>query len=328
MNNRPLISAIIPTYNRADLVGDAIDSILAQTYPNVEIIVVDDGSTDNTQERLARYGDRIRMIYQENAGPSAARNKGIAAANGEFISFLDSDDLWLPTKLERQVKLLHEAGESAPCCLCNIMMQWQDRSIPSFEIAGLKPHNEVGFWLNPEEILATRFVLFNQGILIRRTALEAVGAFDQDLWLLEDSDLALRLSVYRPWTYIREPLVTWRETTTGSLYQEAQKREIKTKTPLIRILERHLARIGRRPGSDEASKYVTRELKRARRELRALTMTESKSWFEARLGRTLRIIEHYRRALYVRSPLFPRMKTSACSGAETRPTRVLRLGTA
>ena len=106
------ISAVIPTYNRRDMVCEAIDSALTQTYPCHEIIVVDDGSTDGTGELLReKYGDRIRYIRQENAGPSAARNRGIEAATGEWIAFLDSDDLWVEEKNELQIIILsHNAN--------------------------------------------------------------------------------------------------------------------------------------------------------------------------------------------------------------------------
>src|SRR5258707_1636701 len=95
---RPLVSAIVATYNRADVVSQAIESILGQTYENLEVIIVDDGSTDGTVEVLERFGSRLRILRQQNAGPSAARNRGIAAARGEIISLLDSDDVWLPKK--------------------------------------------------------------------------------------------------------------------------------------------------------------------------------------------------------------------------------------
>src|ERR1039457_5929793 len=110
MNDKVLVSVIMPTYNRGYVVGEAIESILNQTYDNIEVVVVDDGSTDNTQEKLKEYGDRIRVVYQRNSGPAAARNRGIRAARGEIIAFLDSDDVWLPTILERQVSLLQQAG--------------------------------------------------------------------------------------------------------------------------------------------------------------------------------------------------------------------------
>ena len=99
-----LVSVVIPTYNRADLVCAAIDSALAQTHPEVEIIVVDDGSTDDTAARLAGYGNRIRVMRQSNAGVCAARNAGFAAAYGRFVALLDSDDRWLPWKLAAQVE--------------------------------------------------------------------------------------------------------------------------------------------------------------------------------------------------------------------------------
>ena len=101
-----LVSVLIPTFNRAYIVCRAIESVLAQTYRNFEVIVVDDGSTDDTREQLARFGDAIRYIYQPNAGLAAARNTGLAAARGEFIALQDSDDLWLPWKLEGQLAVM------------------------------------------------------------------------------------------------------------------------------------------------------------------------------------------------------------------------------
>lgn len=103
-----LVSVIIPTYNSAPYIVDAIGSVLAQTYQNLEIIVVDDGSNDNTREVLVRYRDKITCLYQENRGVSAARNRGMQHAQGEFIALLDADDIWLPTKLERQLRFMFE----------------------------------------------------------------------------------------------------------------------------------------------------------------------------------------------------------------------------
>ena len=99
----PFVSVIIPTFNRGWILKEAVDSVLGQTYRNFELIVVDDGSTDNTAQILETYQGRITVIRQENAGVSAARNRGIRKASGRLISFLDSDDLWLSGKLERQV---------------------------------------------------------------------------------------------------------------------------------------------------------------------------------------------------------------------------------
>jgi glycosyltransferase involved in cell wall biosynthesis len=102
----PLVSVIIPTYNRAALLTEAVNSVLLQTYQNVEIIVIDDGSTDNTTEVMAQYGDRVRYTRRPNAGVNVARNLGLKQARGEFVALLDSDDLWAPYKLELQVRLL------------------------------------------------------------------------------------------------------------------------------------------------------------------------------------------------------------------------------
>src|SRR5262245_37852496 len=102
------VSVIIPTYNSGPLVVEAVESVLRQTQPATEIIVVDDGSTDDTQERLAAYRDRIRCVRQSNARVAAARNTGLALASGEIVAFLDADDAWHPHKLERQLAVLRE----------------------------------------------------------------------------------------------------------------------------------------------------------------------------------------------------------------------------
>src|SRR5687768_8169523 len=104
--NQPLISVIIPNYNYGIYLGQAIDSVLKQTYSKVEIIVVDDGSTDNSQDILIKYKEKITFIKQANKGVGAARNTGVKNSSGEFVSFLDSDDIWLPTKLERQLEVM------------------------------------------------------------------------------------------------------------------------------------------------------------------------------------------------------------------------------
>ena len=103
---RPLVSIIIPTYNCARYLPEAVNSALGQTCNSLEVIIIDDGSADETQEVLKPYSDRILYLYQANKGVSAARNRGIAMAQGEFIAFLDADDVWLPEKLEKQLACL------------------------------------------------------------------------------------------------------------------------------------------------------------------------------------------------------------------------------
>ena len=107
----PKVSVIIPAYNCAHYICHAVDSVLAQTFPDFELVVVDDGSTDNTRELLKQYGSQIKYIYQQNKDMTAARNTGINHSSGEYIAFLDSDDIWLANKLERQIVLLDQAPE-------------------------------------------------------------------------------------------------------------------------------------------------------------------------------------------------------------------------
>jgi glycosyltransferase involved in cell wall biosynthesis len=309
VSRNPLVSVIIPTYNRSGIVHEAIESVLSQTYDEIELIVVDDGSTDDTSRQMQKYGDRIRILTQENAGPAAARNRGISNCHGELIAFLDSDDLWTSTKVQRQVSLLQKTDNSTPCCLTNIRMEWNARTINSFDNSWLKTDMEEGIWLNVAEVIATRFVLFNQAVMIRRDALERVGGFDESLRLLEDTDLAMRLSFEGPWAFIKEPLVIWRETS-GSCYQEARLRELVLMEGQVKVLETNVSRLnGEMKG--KAREILRAESKRARRELKAAQMSRMSSPSKAATGRLLREIERWRRAAFRRSPWFPKMKVQA-----------------
>jgi glycosyltransferase involved in cell wall biosynthesis len=231
-----LVSVIIPTYNRARTIERAVNSVLAQTWKEMEIIVVDDGSTDQTGELLKVYGDKIRVINQQNGGASAARNTGIKAATGEIISFLDSDDEWFPSKTERQVKLL-QCTELAGvvCCVCNAKMLFSSGTVTSFQAARLHPKQVEGVWSNPAEVLATRFLFFNQVVAVRRKALDQTGYFRENLRIMEDYDLALRLSLVGPWAFIAEPLVVWHEDAGSGLSRNISQLDICTHT--MRILK-------------------------------------------------------------------------------------------
>ena len=107
-NELPLISAVIPVYNGEAFVADAIRSVLAQTYPRVECVVVDDGSHDRTAEVIRSFGDVVRYLWKPTGGVASARNAGVSAARGEYVAFVDADDTWLPEKLDRQMGLLRE----------------------------------------------------------------------------------------------------------------------------------------------------------------------------------------------------------------------------
>lgn len=264
----PLVSVVIPTFNRAKVVTRAIDSVLEQTYRNREVLVVDDGSTDDTADVLRSYRDRIVYIQQKNTGPSAARNRGIRESKGEFIAFLDSDDLWLATKLERQVGLLTDAGPETPCCLCDSLIRMpggQERS--SFDIALLRPREPEGLWLNPAMVLATRFVLFSQAVLVRREFLLDCGGYDERLRLMEDHDLALRLALRGPWAFTRELLVKcW-----GADDDEIKLSAVASREPArlyesIAYIDRKILEQGI-DLDDRLKRYLRRDLQNAERRL-------------------------------------------------------------
>lgn len=306
----PLVSVVIPTFNRAGIIGETIENIFQQTYPRIELIVVDDGSTDGTEAVLRSCGSRIRWVTQQNAGPGAARNRGIAMARGEIIAFQDSDDVWHPTKIARQVSVLERAGKSAVCCICNCIMEVGDgRVLRSFESAPITPPIEEGLWLNPAEVLATRFILFNQAIAIRRNVLERIGGFDESFRLLEDMELALRLSLEGPWTFIRKPLATRKDRFAASLSQVATQQIVCE--GVLRVLEGNLRRLSGTGRFGVLRSLIKEELKRARRRLRAVQLQGRKAFGASAIGWGLGQIERYRVAAYRRTPWFPQMKVAA-----------------
>lgn len=194
---------IIPTYNRRELVQRAIDSVLAQTHPVDEILVVDDGSTDGTGEALrARYGERIRYHRQDNAGVSAARNTGMALATGRYFALLDSDDLWLPEKTARQVGWL-DAHPEFGMVLCDVVRVDADGT-PYDTFHRRDVLREDGWalrWLllNPSLVPAS--------VMFRREVFETCGGFDPTLRTAEDIDFHLRVA--RQWRIgvVEAPLV-------------------------------------------------------------------------------------------------------------------------
>jgi hypothetical protein len=204
------VSVVIPAYNRADCVGAAIDSALAQTLPPLEVIVVDDGSTDRTAEVLSRYGPRIRVIRQENRGLSAARNAGIGQARGRWIALLDSDDEWLADKLERQMDAVERFGGEAGLCFCDcVLMGGPDDGRTLFGLAGFE-----GGASQPElianaaaAVTSRRHLVHPSSLLIDRRWLRPGPAFDERLRLAEDTDFLFRLSSKTRFCVVHAPLV-------------------------------------------------------------------------------------------------------------------------
>lgn len=307
-STEPLVSVIVPAYNRAGIIADTIRNLFQQTYANIELIVVDDGSTDGTVDALKSFGGQIRWTTQKNAGPAAARNRGIEMAKGEIIAFQDSDDAWHPTKIARQVSLLQRSPESV-CCVCNCTIQLPGIVVRSFEAAPLNPPIDEGIWLNPAEVLETRFILFNQAVAVRREVLVRIGGFDESLRLMEDMDLALRLSVEGPWTFIREPLATRQDKLARTLGHEATPQILSENG--VRIWQGMVRLAEREPRLAEFLPMAKRGLRRALRMRRAVQIQGSSSLGASAIGWGLGRIEHYRGALERRTPWFPKMEVVA-----------------
>jgi glycosyltransferase involved in cell wall biosynthesis len=195
---------IVPTYNRAHLVCQAIDSLLAQTYHDFEIIVVDDGSADNTREALSRYGERIHYIFQQNAGLSAARNTGIRASKGELLAFLDDDDTMSPTKLEVQVAYLNTHPDVG-VVYCGYQVVDADNQLVQKEVRPTLEGNIL------KELLLELYLFPPVATLTRRDCLDRVGLFDEVLQSCQDDDLWYRIAMagYR-FGCIEQPLCQYR----------------------------------------------------------------------------------------------------------------------
>ena len=195
----PLVSVIIPTYNRGWIIKEAIDSVLAQDYTEFELIVVDDGSTDHTSDVLDSYGDDIKVLFQKNKGVSAARNRGIAEASGKFIAFLDSDDLWLPQKLTVQIEFFNQTPDALICQTEEVWIRNGLRVNPK------KRHKKPsGMIFNPSLELC---LVSPSAVMIRRSLFGRVGKFDETLPACEDYDLWLRISCRFPVHLIDTPLI-------------------------------------------------------------------------------------------------------------------------
>ena len=213
-SERPLVSAIIPTYNYARFLDTAIASVLAQTYPLRECIVVDDGSQDETAQVLAAYGDQIRVIRTENQGLSNARNTGVHHARGRLLAFLDADDWWEPTKLERQVDFLagHPHLGAVGC------------GVAVADATGAVERRNPGHPCPIERAERLRKIALRQvwlmgsgsGVLVRRDVYDRIGGFAPNLRGAEDWDLWLRIAAEFPFDNVPDVLTTIRKHQTGT----------------------------------------------------------------------------------------------------------------
>ncbi len=189
------ISAVIPAYNNGKYIGRAIESVLAQSYKPLEVIVVDDGSTDNTKEIVASFGDEVRYIHKDNGGASSARNAGILAAKGDWVAFLDADDQWLPCRLKNQVLLLEKApslnwvSSNYINCLC-----LSERKAPYNPVRRIESILKGRLSLSYYDAVIRDVAGWTGTMLIKKNCLIEAGLFNDNYQLAEDLDMWWRIA--------------------------------------------------------------------------------------------------------------------------------------
>lgn len=201
----PKVSVVIPAYNALNYLPEALHSVQAQTFTDIEIIIVNDGSVDQTEEWVLCQDDsQIRLISQENLGKSAARNRGIREAQGKYVAFLDADDLWEPTKLQKQVHCLDQHPEA---CL---VYTWTALADEQGELTGrlVASKAEGNVWLH---LVQQNILGCGSTPLLRKDVFEVVGGFDEQLPLAQDWEMWIRLAAHYPFRVIKEPLTRYRK---------------------------------------------------------------------------------------------------------------------
>lgn len=195
----PLVTVIIPTFNRVDVLPRSIHSVLKQTFQDIELIVIDDGSTDSTADLIAGASDSIRYSRQEHKGVSAARNTGIVASHGKLIAFLDSDDEWRQDKLEKQLELYDEADDDFICHSDELWLKYG-------KVVNQKGiHRKQGGCFFERAL--ERCLISPSAVLLSRLLLNKIGLFNEELPAAEDYDLWLRVTAFYTVKFVSEPLV-------------------------------------------------------------------------------------------------------------------------
>jgi len=222
----PWVSCIVPVYNGEAFLRETLDSIVAQTHRELDVIVVDDGSTDGTRDLVAQYEAPLRYVWQANAGPSTARNTGLRAAQGDYVAFLDADDLWHPDKLARQVALLEERP-AVGACVTLIQNFWDD--VLRDEHESLRGHER-------EQPMAG---YTSVTLLARRSVFEAIGGFDTRLNHGDDTDWFLRADANGIAVELVPELLVYRRVHPNSRSRQWQGR---SRDEYLDLLKSHLDR--------------------------------------------------------------------------------------
>ncbi|HTS19487.1 MAG TPA: glycosyltransferase family A protein [Verrucomicrobiae bacterium] len=210
-------SVVIPTFNRRELIGPTIDSVLAQTFADYEIVVVDDGSTDGTPEVLRAYGSKIRVIRQENQGPEVARDRGIREAAGEYIALLDSDDLWLPQALATYDRIINSC--QSPALILGATCYFSNNQVP--ELRNAQPVG-IEVWQYDDYLAKQVSVgLYGSNVVARKSVIEQAGGLRHSTpttFYMDLLDTMLRIGVYGPCVVVKQPVtVAYRVHATNSI---------------------------------------------------------------------------------------------------------------
>lgn len=229
----PTVSVVITCYNYARYLAECLESVLAQTFNDLEIVVLNDGSTDNTDEVISPflYDSRIRYIKQKNSGQACAKNTGIRVAQGSFIAFLDADDYWEPTKLEKQMPLFNDS---------KVGVIYSTSKYIDEEGKELPWKNTMKY-LQPQRGWVTRYLLFDNFVVfsssvVKKEVFQNIGFFDETLGMAIDWDLWLRTSVCYKFEYVSEPLLAYRVGHSGQMSNNLEKRHVCSDLVLERFI--------------------------------------------------------------------------------------------
>ena len=289
----PRVSVIVPTYNSARFLGRAINSILAQTYTDYEIIVVDDGSTDDTRDVLRPFRDRVRYFFQANRGAASARNLALAQAGGELIAYLDADDMWYPPRLETEVAFLDSHRECGLVHSDATIIDERDHVLhPAYNADTLRevPHGHCAL------SLLRQCHVHVPTVLERRDCIDRVGGFDERLTCSEDYFHWIRIAMDGMAVgYIPEPLALYRRST--SSLSSSPRRMLKDYVIIFEALLADRSRL--LEAGQEAMSIARGRLYVARRDLAYLDRLDGHT--ANALGHTIRLVRHWpmRLELYV-----------------------------
>lgn len=205
MNSLPLVSAIIPVYNGEKYVGEAIDSVLRQTYPRVECIVVDDGSRDATPDIARLYGDKVRLVQKQNGGVASARNAGARAANGQYLAFLDADDVWLAEKTDIQMRMFSADPKLG---LVYSALQVVDEELNPIDVIQAPP---AAVALRNSLLMELPVMATSNSAIVPASVFRDIGGYDERLSTSADTDFACRIACKYPVQGITTTLVLYRQ---------------------------------------------------------------------------------------------------------------------